>query len=224
MLLERVLPCDVKQIDYLEGLTDMYNLQWTSDPKSKTVYFEPYNDFFGSGKLLDWTEKLDHSSWNDKFIVNELAKRIVFRYTRDSGDVGHEWIDTWRENNGHSEYTTHIEIQNQKFRKEEIVLGTDKFASSIRFNNKGQQPTPSTNSQGYNWGDMSWQDPVTRKRNPLMPIYWSEEGGDRNKGSGSRPPYQKFPRKMKMRILNYYDLLNGELPNFVNTAANIMMV
>lgn len=216
----KFLPCDTKQMDFLAGLTDMFNLQWTADSKNKIVYFEPYNDFFGSGDVKDWTEKLDHSKWNDKFIVEELAKEVVFSYKRSSSDIGMAGFDAWRESNGFGEYKTHVEINDEKFRKERVELVTNHFAPIWRFNNYGVQPNPHQHANGaYGWGDLSWTDPQVNKKNPLMPVIWTEEGGHINKRL-NRPPYKAFP-KMKMQIVNYYSLLNGVQEDGSNPQNNL---
>jgi len=206
---QKFLPCDTKQIDFISGITDLFNLQWTADSKNKIVYFEPYNDFFGSGDVKDWTEKLDNTRWNDKFIVEELAKEVHFSYKRTSTDIGMTGLDAWRESNGYGEYKTHIEINDEKFRKEEVDIATNKFAPIWRFNNYGKQPNPSQNSNNhYNWGDLSWGNPSVSRALPLMPVIWTEAGGHINKDMHHRPPYKAFP-KMKLQIVNYYSLLNG---------------
>lgn len=215
----KFLPCDTKQIDFLSGITDLFNLQWTADSQNKIVYFEPYDDFFGSGDVKDWTEKLDHTRWNDKFIVEELAKEVRFSYKRSTTDVGMTSLDAWRETNGLGEYKTHIEINDEKFRKEAVDIATNKFAPIWRFNNYGLQPNPNQNSDGhYNWGDLTWTNPSVNKKNPLMPVIWTESGGHINKKN--RPPYKAFP-KMKLQIVNYYSLLNGVQPDGSNPNNNI---
>ncbi len=215
----KFLPCDTKQIDFLAGITDLFNLQWTADSKNKIVYFEPYNDFFGSGDVKDWTEKLDHTRWNDKFIVDELAKEVRFSYKRTSTDVGIAGLDAWRESNGMGEYKTHIEINDEKFRNETVDIATNKFAPIWRFNNYGLQPNPNQNSSNeYVWGDMSWSEPTVNKMNPLMPVIWTQSGGHINKKQ--RPPYNPFP-KMKLQIVNYYSLLNGVRQDGTNPVGNI---
>ena len=203
----KILTCDTKQIDLLKGLTDMFNLQWYADAATKTISVEPYNDFFGSGNTLDWTSKLDTTRWNDKFIVEELAKEIIFRYKRESSDKGIESTDAWRLVNNKGEYQTHIEIQNEKFRKESIELVTDKFVVQLRFNNYGVQPNPSQHQNlEWGWGDHTWNNPLTKKANPLMPAIWTEDGGGIN--NQNRPPRKAFP-KNSIRIVNHYSLLNG---------------
>jgi hypothetical protein len=199
--LSKVLPC-VKQMDYIKGLTEMFNLQWTADEETKTVYCEPYDDFFGSGKVLDWTDKLDYKSWNDKFIIEQLAKEITFEYKEDTGDEIVGTVYRWRESQGHPIYKSHIEHNDEKFRKETLSMGTKKFSSTVQFNAYGKQPSPNQHGNGdWAWGDLSWGDPQTDSELPVMPIMWEETGGSIN--GKNRPPYTKRPG-FDLRILNYY--------------------
>lgn len=212
----KIVACGTKQIDYLHGLTKMFNLQWTADEQSKTVYCEPYDDFFGSGRQLDWTDRLDTTSWTDKFIVEELAKKVTFEYAEDSGDVGMNGVEAWRLAHGYESYKTHTQEHEEKFRKEELKLGTEFFARTLKFNAYGTQTNPGVHSpthpyapNGIGWGDMAWKNGTGSNSNsPCMPIIWMEEGGHMNGSANHRPPFVEYP-ECDMRILNYYSLLNG---------------
>ena len=205
----KVLPCD-KQIDYLGGLTEMFNLQWTADEEKKTVYVEPYNDFFGSGKVLDWTEKLDYTTWGDKFIIEELAKSVMFRYNKDTGDELVKKLYDHREEIGSPEYKSHTELNDEKFRKDEVIMGTKYFHSTVQFEGYGTAANPSLWGSGYAWGDQTFNNP-NNKKNPVMTAMWK---GDVDRwewyiwGGGCRPTNVDIPGPFKMRILNYY----GDVP------------
>lgn len=205
----KILPC-TKQKDYLKGLTELFNLQWLADRESRTVVVEPYDEFFGSGKVLDWTDKLDHTSWTDRFIAEELARDVIFKYKKDGGDKGIESLYNWREENNYSIYKSY-ELENQsRFRKDTLELGTKIFHSTYRFNNYGNQPNPSQYPAGhpflanaYQWGDLTWTDPFLNKDNPLMPVIWTKEGGHINRQL--RPEYTPNPNA-GIRVLNYYGI------------------
>jgi hypothetical protein len=214
----KVLPCGTKQIDYLQGLTEMFNLQWTADEESKTVYCETYDDFFGSGKILDWSEKLDKTSWTDKYIMEELAQKVTFEYAEDSSDVGMNGVQDWRDANSYNVYKSHEQFNEQKFRKEVLKLGTEFFARTLRFNNYGTENNPGQHSSthpycpnGYGWGDMAWvNDDGSNQKSPCMAVIWMEGGGHINGSADWRPPFNEYP-ETDLRILNYYSLLNGRL-------------
>jgi hypothetical protein len=219
----KILPC-TKQKDYLKGLTELFNLQWLADRESRTVTVEPYDEFFGSGKVLDWTDKLDHTSWTDKFIAEELARDVLFKYKKDTGDKGIESLYNWREENGYNIYKSY-ELQNeQRFRKDRLDLGTTIFHSTYRFNNYGNQPNPSqypaghpTLANAYQWGDLTWTDPFINKDNPLMPVIWTKEGGHINQQG--RPEYTPAP-KASIRILNYYGITKCSKWKFAKADGN----
>lgn len=216
--LSKVLPC-MKQIDYLKGLTEMFNLQWTANEETKTVYCEPYNDFFGSGKVLDWSKKLDYESWNDKFIIEQLAKEVEFKYKEDTSDKIVDSVYRWKENNGYDIEQSHIELNDQKFRKDKMEMGTKEFSTTIMFNAYGTVSNPLTNSLGFRWGDLTWTDPSSNWNNPLMPIMWNGDDGHIN--TQQRPEFNMEEPNFDMRILNYYGKTNCAKYDFVDSSANI---
>ena len=208
--LSKILPC-TKQMDYLKGLTELFNLQWTADKELKKVRVEPYNQFFGSGKVLDWTNKIDTTSWNDNYIIKELAQSVTFKYKKDSKDKGIEGLYNWREAQGLEIYKSYTELNEKRFRKETLELGSTIFSSTYRFNNYGLQPNPNQHGSShayaplaYAWGDLSWQNPYSYDDNPLMPVMWdSTELAHINGDYNWRPPNNPKP-KFSLRILNYY--------------------
>jgi len=200
-----ILPC-TKQVDYLKGLTELFNLQWTTNEETKTIYCEPYDDFFGSGKVVDWTKKLDYNSWNDKYIVEQLAKEIIFEYKEDTGCKATDSVYRYKEAQEQQVYKSHIEQNQEKFRKETLVMGTKVFYATIMSNAYGTAASPGqwsgwNNNNMYKWGDLTWNEPTTNDNNPVIPYMWSEEGGGMN--NQNRPPYNPSP-KFNIRILNYY--------------------
>jgi len=214
----KILDCGTKQIDYIQGLTEMFNLQWTADEESKTVYCETYDDFFGSGNELDWSDKLDATSWTDKYIIEELARNVSFEYAEDTSDVGMNGVQAWRDSNGYNVYKSHTQYNDEKFRKEELKLGTEFFARTLRFSTYGTLTNPGIHSpthpycpNGHGWGDMAWRgDDGNWNNSPCMAVIWMDGGGHTNGSSAWRPPYVEYP-KSDLRILNHYSLLNGRL-------------
>jgi hypothetical protein len=218
---KNILPC-TKQVDFLKGLTEMFNLQWTSNEETKTVHCEPYDDFFGSGKVVDWTHKLDYKSWNDKYIVEQLAKEITFKYKEDTGCDATDTVYRWREANEYSIYKSHTEENEEKFRKESLEMGTKVFHATIMSNAYGKQPNPSQHSNGdWGWGDLTWTDPQNNKKNPIMPYMWADCCGSMN--TQNRPEYNPEP-KLGIRILNYYGKINCSNYDFIDHNAAIHTV
>ena len=86
--LQDVLPDTQKQIDFIKGLAHSFNLQFLTNEAQKTVYIEPFSDFYLPPKdAIDWTWKLDRSKSNiDSFIDSNFTRRLVFKYKSDSKD------------------------------------------------------------------------------------------------------------------------------------------
>lgn len=214
--LSKVLPC-MKQMDYLKGLTEVFNLQWTANEETKTVYCEPYNDFFGSGKVVDWSKKLDYKSWNDKFIIEELAKEIHFKYKEDTGDKFSNQIYRWRESAGYDIVQSHLELNDEKFRSLTMEMGTEQFSTTVMFNAYGKQPNPNQHANGdYAWGDLTWTDPQSNKNNPLMPAIWKDSG---HINTQQRPDFNMVNPKFDMRLLNYYGKTSCSQYEFLDSSA-----
>ncbi len=91
----QMLPCDVKQIDFLKGISHMFNLQFYTDVQKKQVYVEPYNDFYGNATgALNWSGKVDYSQGiQDKYEIG-LSEEVLFKYKDDSADEYVEYLNT----------------------------------------------------------------------------------------------------------------------------------
>ena len=87
--LSDVMNPDYKQIDFIKGIAHAYNLQMTTDESTKTVYIEPFDNFYKPYKdAIDWTGKLNRANEiTDKWIENDLKRSLVFKYKSDSADA-----------------------------------------------------------------------------------------------------------------------------------------
>ena len=83
-----VMNPDYKQIDFIKGIAHANNLQMTTDEGTKTVYIEPFDEFYKPYKdAVDWTSKLSRADEiTDKWIENDLKRSLVFKYKSDSAD------------------------------------------------------------------------------------------------------------------------------------------
>ena len=149
------LGCGTKQIDFLKGITEMFNLYWTADNDARIVSVEPYDDFYGSGKIVDWSHKIDRSNWSDKFLIDELAKTIKCKYAEDSGDDLVEIYNRDMETELWSVDITHDEL----YRKQNSEIGTTVFSPTFRIktNNGGDGTFPASGQ---------W---------PIMPCMWTND-------------------------------------------------
>jgi hypothetical protein len=86
--LQNVLPDNQKQLDFVKGVAHAFNLQFNTVESQKTVYIEPFNDFYlPPAQAIDWTWKLARNQ-SDKqtFIDNDFSRRLIFKYKTDSKD------------------------------------------------------------------------------------------------------------------------------------------
>lgn len=95
--LNEMIPDSVKLIDVVNDFTRMFNIYYWTDIKSKTVYFEPRDDFFKSqSDSIDWTEKIDISNKYEIDYVSSYKRNVEFSYKDVSGDA---WLEGWEESN-----------------------------------------------------------------------------------------------------------------------------
>tara|TARA_R110002020_G_scaffold290128_2_gene505576 strand:- start:8738 stop:14260 length:5523 start_codon:yes stop_codon:yes gene_type:complete len=193
--LSTALGCDFKQMDLIKGVTEMFNLHWTADAENKIAYCEPYDNFYGSGKVIDWSDKLDMNTWEDKYIIDEAARNVIFKYASDTGDGLINDFEVLDENDP----LWSIAFENTSiFNKvESKERGTKIFASTAQF---------LKNSDSN--GDAMW--PLTGQ--PDMPVMWKNRENvsgelpqwewltNTTRPSGQDGAYQKFKR----RILVYF--------------------
>ena len=99
--LKNVINKDYKQIDFIKGVAHAFNLQFTTDESSKTVYIEPFDSFYKPfSDAIDWTQKVDLSQEiKDKLLNSDIKKDIIFKYKTDSKDekVRQRGMDYWKE-------------------------------------------------------------------------------------------------------------------------------
>lgn len=124
--LRDMLPCDVTKMEFIGGLTGLFNLHWHTNEQSKTVSVEPFDTFYrGKKDAVDWTYKQDFSTEAiTSFMTDRLAKEIVFAYQEDSGDG---MVDVISARNNQHWHSHEIELSDT-FLNEQIILGTSLFA------------------------------------------------------------------------------------------------
>jgi hypothetical protein len=99
--LKNIINKDYKQIDFIKGVAHAFNLQFTSDEASKTIYIEPFDTFYQPlSEAIDWTDKLDiGQEIQDKWLNLDIKRDVVFKYKTDSKDekVRQRSIDYFKE-------------------------------------------------------------------------------------------------------------------------------
>ena len=84
-----MLPCDVTQLEWINGLTGLFNLYWYADEGAKIIYVEPRDNFFYDQNLaVDWSLKLDMGqNQKSEFVYDSLNRDLCFTYEDDSSDI-----------------------------------------------------------------------------------------------------------------------------------------
>lgn len=84
-----VLDPEQKQMDFIKGISHAFNLQFNTDEKTKTIFIEPFNDYYKPlHESVDWTQKVDLSrEQTDKWIETGIKRDVVFKYKEDSKDL-----------------------------------------------------------------------------------------------------------------------------------------
>ena len=79
------LPCAETMLDFVNGLTGLYNLYWYADMETKTIQVEPYANFFKTtDKAVDWTDKIDmRKGSKDVFSTEYMKRNLCFTYKED---------------------------------------------------------------------------------------------------------------------------------------------
>ena len=92
--LKNVIDNQSTQLNFLKGVIHAFNLQFTTNVESKTVFIEPFNDFFMDEKeAIDWTSKIDLSkAQEDKWANTDLKREFIFKYKTDSNDKKVEYL------------------------------------------------------------------------------------------------------------------------------------
>ena len=175
--------CNVKQIDFLKGITEMFNLYWTSDNEKREIYVEPYDDFYGSGKIVDWSQKIDRKNWTDKFLIDELAKNVICQYKEDSSD---DLVKILEHNVGKPLWSCTMTSE-ELYRKKESTIGTTIFSPTYRIFNR-------QNGQG----DLTFVD---SGQAPVMPCMWT--GNPMDDGWLNNESRPDNSTGFNIRILNY---------------------
>ena len=83
-----LLPCDTTQLDFVNGLTGLFNLYWQADEVNKTITVEPRDAFFKQrSEAVDWSDKITMDKpQHDKFIYDVLNRDVCFTYENDGAD------------------------------------------------------------------------------------------------------------------------------------------
>lgn len=85
VLLQDNLPKQTSCLDFFKGIIQHFNLV-VIPTGEKSVLIETWNDYFSSGRVLDWSQKLDISSSYSLEPTNTLQKEYILEF-KDSDDA-----------------------------------------------------------------------------------------------------------------------------------------
>jgi hypothetical protein len=83
--MNQFIPTQIKQKDFIASIIKMFNLYITPNPDDETnLIIQTRDEFYDSGKTLDWTKKIDMLSEQKlQFLPDVTNKRILLSYKGD---------------------------------------------------------------------------------------------------------------------------------------------
>jgi hypothetical protein len=85
---DKLIPKQIKQRDFINGIVKMFNLYITPDKYEENhLIIQTRDEFYDSGNIIDWTQKfaLDDSS-GIEFLPDLQDKRLILTYKQDSDE------------------------------------------------------------------------------------------------------------------------------------------
>lgn len=103
------IPSNIKQIDYVKSIITMFNLMVIPDKNNpKRLKFIPRNDYYGTGLIKDWTDKVDHTEKIEETLISEQQNRkIKLTYKADKDYYNTDYTE--KLNLVYGEYTKEID-------------------------------------------------------------------------------------------------------------------
>lgn len=94
--LNNILPSNYKKADFLNDIFKMFNAFITVDEiDEKKLYIKTYRDFFSSGIIYDWSQKIDNNSIKFTPIKNTFAKNTYFSFTDDNDIYSTDYLSKY---------------------------------------------------------------------------------------------------------------------------------
>ena len=88
-------PTDMKALDFMQGLIEKFNLVVEPVPGTRNVLrIEPFQDWIDTGKVVDWTDKVDRSvRFSISHPILDQPKTIEFRDADDEAALNKYTVD-----------------------------------------------------------------------------------------------------------------------------------
>jgi len=105
VFMNEYVPSRIKQSDFIKSICMMYNLYVEQDPNQQNLLiYRHRDDFYDSGVVVDWTEKLDRESTQTLQFLPELhKKRLILTYKEDNDDYNVAYTESTKEIYGQQE-------------------------------------------------------------------------------------------------------------------------
>ena len=136
--IENFLQNDYKKIDFLKDIFTLFNLVVLPDRDNpKKLLIEPYNDYIATGKVYDWTYKIDRSTdITIKPIIYEQSRTIIFKMKEDTDVFNQRHQDQLKRNYGQYDYIS----------TSDVITGLKEIETEISASPFGnQEDDPATN-------------------------------------------------------------------------------
>ena len=164
----RLLPKG-KQIDFIKGISELFNLQYHTNPISKEVFVEPYDHFYdsiSSETSLDWTDKVDYSKQIKDEFIHEIKSRLLLKYKDASNDA---MLEAFNKRNIVDWGAYEEDFTDGNFSSGELVIDNSYFSSS------------------FNWYEPNYIVSSEINRSPVIPMYFTEVVSLAMSGATERP-------------------------------------
>jgi hypothetical protein len=103
---------DYKKIDFLKDIFTLFNLVVIPDKDNpKQLLIEPFNDYIATGKVYDWTQKLDRSKdFILKPIIYDQTRTIIFKMNADTDVFNKRHQDQLKRNYGQYDFISTSDV------------------------------------------------------------------------------------------------------------------
>jgi len=96
-----------KQSDFVSGITQMFNLQYYTDPIAKKVFVEPFDYFYGKREdALNWSDKVDYSKDINEQFIDDIKSTFILKYKDAASDA---FLERYNKKN-YTDYGAYKEI------------------------------------------------------------------------------------------------------------------
>tara|TARA_R100001463_G_scaffold62003_2_gene114871 strand:- start:24 stop:1808 length:1785 start_codon:yes stop_codon:yes gene_type:complete len=160
-----------KQIDFVKGISQMFNLQYHTDVNTKTVFVEPYDNFYKdfdstTVNALDWTDKIDYSKNIKDEFLHQVKSRLVLKYKDPSSDA---MLDAYNKRNNVDWGSYEETFTDGRFQTGEFKIENSYFS-----------PT-------FNWYEANYINSARLERTPVVPMYFTDVVDLSLSGATERP-------------------------------------